>query len=451
MQKISIYDAAQIIGANNQNSDYFHGVSVDSRLHQQKNLFFALEGAQVDGHFFLKDIATKGAAGAVVKNSYKGPDFGLNLLFVEDPLDALQVLARKILSRSKSRVVAITGSVGKTTTKDFITTLLQEKFNVSASPGNSNSQVGLPLTILNHTTGEEDILVLEMGMTQPGQIKKLISIAPPECAVLTSVALVHACNFQSLEEIAQAKAEVLEHPHTKLGIIHQDIVNIETICTHGYCSKITFSKNNPAADYTLDESNLDRLTIQFQNQKFSLGSFPIYGQHNKVNFLSAVACARYFGMSWEEIATGMSKLTLPTLRGQRVDKKGICFINDSYNASPVSVKAALENLPQPYQGGRKIAVLADMLELGKFSEPMHREIGECALKFVDLLFCYGTESRFILDCWQKSKRPAQWFSSREELLEVLPLELKAGDVVLIKGSRGTQIWKLLDELETLIQ
>lgn len=450
MHKLNLQEVARLIGARCSKNALCCGVSVDSRLHQSDNLFFALSGAKTDGHQYLEEVALKGAAGAVVKNDYPGPDYGLTLIYVEDPLVALQNLAKNILQRSKARVIGVTGSLGKTTTKDFLTTILKEKYVVASSPGNSNSQIGLPLAILNHTDGYEDIVVLEMGMTHPGQIRKLIEIVPPECVIITSVALVHACNFNSLDEIVFAKAEILEHPNTKVAIVNRDIINYSKIEKVGTCRKISFAFNNPLADYSVHSQEIENLSVKFKDEIFHLGTFPVRGKHHQTNFMSVVACARYFDMDWDEITAGMGKLVLPALRGREVVKDGILFINDSYNAAELSVKAALENLPAPTQpGGRKIAVLADMLELGQFSEKAHNEIGNHALNFVDLMFCYGTECRHILDCWQKANRPVQWFLQREELIPALRAHMKTGDVVLIKGSRGTQILKLLDELEIL--
>lgn len=451
MHKLQLKDAARFMSATSSKDSLFCGVSVDSRLHQKQNLFFALEGAKTDGHHYLQEVALKGAVGAVVKSNYTGSDYGLNLLYVEDPLKALQDLARHIIKKNQPRIVAVTGSVGKTTTKDFITTLLREKFKVASSPGNSNSQIGIPLTILNHTSGNEEILVLEMGMTHPGNIQQLLSIAPPECALITTVALVHACNFDSLESIAKTKAEILEHPETKVGIIHRDIVNYEEISKIGSCQKMTFSLDHSLADYLMDGTDAESFNIIKDNQIIKLGKFPIPGKHNRMNFIAAASCARYFGVSWEEIVLGMNKIALPPLRWQTIEKDGIYFINDSYNASPIAVKAALENIPSPNPGGKKIAIFSDMLELGKFSESSHREIGHYALNYVDELYCYGNECRYIAEVWQKANRHVLWFPERQDLIFFLKKHLKRGDVVLIKGSRSTQISKLVDELETSIQ
>ncbi|WP_195155572.1 UDP-N-acetylmuramoyl-tripeptide--D-alanyl-D-alanine ligase [Candidatus Protochlamydia phocaeensis] len=423
------------------------GFSTDSRTLKPGEVFIALSGERVDGHAFLADVKQKGCLAAVVSKSYAGPDFGLALLRVEDPLHALQEMAKSALSRSSSRLVAVTGSIGKTTTKEFIKTLLETRYRVAASPGNSNSQVGIPLSILNHTTGEEEILVLEMGMTTPGNLARLVQIAPPEVAVLTRVALVHACNFESLEDIAWAKAEIFSHSHTRLGVIHRDIANYEAIARLGNSHKLSFSTNDPRADYQLDSQDGHKLYAHVENQTIDLGSLlQVPGKHNAHNLLAAIAVARHFNVSWEEIKHAIPFLKLPEKRLQFVDFQGILFLNDSYNASELSVKAALETLPQPKEGGSKVAVLGSMMELGKFSADCHRRVGEFALDHVEQIYCLGEECHPILDVWKKAGKPVELFLDRASLVACLKQALKPADVVLLKGSRSKELWKVLEEL-----
>lgn len=226
-----------ILGLPKTGEAIVRGVAVDSRQIKPGDLFFALPGAKADGHTFLEEAAKKGAAGAVVHHSYNGADFGLPLIKSDDVLQTLQELARKKVESARPRIVGITGSLGKTTTKEFVTTLLKAKYRVAASPGNSNSQIGLPLAILNHSGEGDEILVLEMGMTHPGEIHKLVSIAPPEVAVVTKVALVHACNFESIEEIAHAKGEIFSHPLTKMGIYNKESDFGGMLSGSGKCAK----------------------------------------------------------------------------------------------------------------------------------------------------------------------------------------------------------------------
>lgn len=421
------------------------GVAVDSRLIKQGDLFFALPGEQTDGHHFLKEAASAGAVAAVVKNSYQGSSFGMPLIYTEDVLKALQQLASAFISKSRSRIVAVTGSLGKTTTKDFIGALLSSKFSVSASPGNSNSQIGLPLAILNHASLEEEILVLEMGMTLPGHISQLIDIAPPVVAIVTTVALVHACNFNSIADIARAKSEIFSHSRTELGIYHKESDYEAVLSRSGNCRKISFSTTSSEADLFL-ETGLEQYRVKEFDKTGMVAPLELPGTHNRHNFLAAIAIARYFGMTWEEIRHAQINLKLPERRLQQIEKFGAIFINDSYNASEMSVKAALSTLPEVKIGAKRIAVLGEMVELGKFSEQCHYSVGEYALNYVDRMICFGEGCLPILKCWQKAGRPIIWSPDRAGAVAALRQCLQSGDVVLLKGSRAKGVWKVLDEL-----
>lgn len=416
-----------MVGAESNSGRFVSGTAVDSRHVKAGDLFFALPGAKVDGHAYLSDAATRGAVGAVVHAAYEGSDHGMDLIRVPDALEALQTLARKKLQEMKLRIIAVTGSIGKTTTKDFITTLLSGKYRVAASPGNSNSQIGLPLTILNRVRGDEEIAVFEMGMTAPGQIGKLVSIAPPEVAVVTKVALVHACNFESIEGIAAAKAEIFSHPATRLGIYHQESDYGFALSRTGGCNKLSFSTLDTSVESLLPQLHLP-------------------GKHNRHNFLAAVAVARYFGLDWDEIRNRQDLLALPERRLQFIERDGVTFINDAYNASELSMKAALETMPQPHSGGRRIAVLGGMVELGKFSADCHKAVGLHALGYVDLLFCFGEESKLMEEVWRLAGRQAIWREERSQIVSLLREILKPGDVVLLKGSRSKEVNKVLEEL-----
>jgi UDP-N-acetylmuramoyl-tripeptide--D-alanyl-D-alanine ligase len=421
------------------------GFCTDTRILKSSELFIALKGERIDGHDCLKDASKKGACAAIVSKNYQGPTFDLILLRVDDPLQALQELARFALKSRPVRIVAITGSLGKTTTKEFLKVLLSKKYRVAASPGNSNSQVGLPLALLNHTDGSEEILVLEMGMTHPGNISGLISIVHPELAIITAAALVHACNFDSIDAIARAKAEILSHPETGHAIIHRDIANYNEIAEIGNSRKISFSMSHPQADYQM-ELKKDVLFLTEYGEVTCLGKLSIPGKHNAHNLLAAIAGARYFNVSLEEIKSALPELNLPERRLQQVIHKGIVFINDSYNAAELSVKAALESLPLPENKGRRIAVLGSMMELGKFSNECHTKVAEHALNLVDSILCLGEECRPIFDLWHKKGRPVAIFLDRAALINHLRDVVKVDDVVLLKGSRSKELWKVIEEL-----
>lgn len=446
MKQTSLQDIAKIIGTNTASPKAASGAAVDSRLLKPGDLFFALPGEHVDGHSFLEAAASAGASGAVVNRHYRGPDYGLPLLYVPDPLHSLQELAKTVLKASAASIVAVTGSLGKTTVKGFITSLLRHHFKVAASPGNSNSQIGLPLSILNHTSVRDEIIVLEMGMTLPGHISKLIAIAPPEVAVMTTVALVHAENFNSLTDIAKSKAEIFTSPSTKLGIYHHDS-NLGGIFTQtGSCHKRSFSIDTSEADLFLDivEGDMHIKEAGHDHAQFPLLSIP--GAHNRHNFLAAVAVARYFGMTWEEIREAQAALELPERRLQFVEKHGALFVNDAYNASELSMIAAFKSLPNPKPGSKRIAFLGGIVELGKFSEGCHRSVGKYALDHVDTMLCFGTDCLPIVEEWQSAGRHVIWAAERLELVAALKEQLQPGDVVLLKGSRAKGVWKVLEEL-----
>lgn len=444
MIKMSLNKIASLMDCNSTEQIVIEGVAVDSRNVQPKNLFFALEGENTDGHNFIKQAVDKGAAAAVVRHDYSGLDHGLPLIRVNSGLESLQKLTQNFLKEKKLPIVAITGSVGKTTTKDFTAQLLKQHYSVAFTQGNSNSQIGLPLTVLNQLKEDDDCLVLEMGMTHPGQIAGLTAIAPPKIALITSVALVHACNFSSLEEIAEAKGEIFSHSKTEWGIFPEDLPFAEKIKHIGTCRKQTFSVASKGADFFMEELPDCHLRIHALKEIADLANFLIPGKHNRHNLLAAVSVAKLMGLSWEEIREAVGKMKLPEKRLQFEEHRGIVFINDTYNASVLSVKAALESMPES-PAGKKIAVLGDMLELGKFSRKCHEEIGIAAVQSVDLLFCLGTESLATVEAWKQFKEGAYWFSERGKLVDALKNISRPGDVVLVKGSRGMQMGKVIED------
>lgn len=421
------------------------GVCVDTRLLEKGNLFFALPGAQVDGHSYLEEAAKKGASGAVVKEDYRGPTFGIPLIRVKGVLEALQTLAKHVKKTSQAQVVAVTGSIGKTTTKEFITTLLEEKFKVAYSPGNSNSQIGLPLAVLNHTTGEEDVWVIEMGMTHPGQLAQLIQIVPPDVALITMTTLVHACNFAGLNEIGLAKGEIFSHPKTRIGLLDYKIVNREALEKIGACRKATFAIDAEEATYSLRVLG-EQMLLKSPQGEFEMPLLPLQGAHNRHNFLAAAAVALEMGLNEEQICAALSKLQLPERRLQHVEKNGALFVNDAYNACVPSIKGALESLPAPKGDGRKIAVLSEMAELGGFAEACHKEVGEHALQYVDLMLCFGPHCKTIKDIWETAGRSVEWFMTRDEVVQAVKRHVKPGDVVLLKGARSRKMDKILEEI-----
>ncbi|CCB85837.1 UDP-N-acetylmuramoyl-tripeptide--D-alanyl-D-alanine ligase [Parachlamydia acanthamoebae] len=423
-------------------------VVVDSRLLQKNDLFIALPGEKTDGHHFLNEVEKKGAAAAIVSNDFlrqNKTNFHMPILGVDDVLEALQKLAQEYLKQRQVKIVAITGSVGKTTTKHLLFQLLQKHFSVAFSPGNQNSQIGLPLSILNHYHGHEDVLILEMGMTAQGHIQKLIEIAPPDIAIVTALELVHVAGVHSLENIAHAKREILTHPKTMLGLIPSEIPFYALLHETGTCRKQSFSTLSIQADYCLHEQDQHLQIRDSQGLSPLLPRLPFLGKHNQHNFLAAISACRALGMTWSDIQQVIPTLTLPERRLEQVIKKGILFINDSYNAALTSVKAALDALPPPLQfSGKRIGVIGEMVELGTFSEACHREVGILSLAKLDLMICYGDGCLPIEEVWKKHNKPVHLTLTFEQVIAELKQHVLPGDVVLLKGSNKKQLWKVLE-------
>jgi UDP-N-acetylmuramoyl-tripeptide--D-alanyl-D-alanine ligase len=430
MKIASLKKLGEYLGQEILFSDPILRFSIDSRKILNGDIYCALPGKQVNGEDFLEDVFKKGAIAAIVSKGYRGPVFG-KTIYVENVVETLQDLARKVFQENRPKhVIAITGSLGKTTAKEFISTLLEGSFRVFKTPGNSNSQVCLPLAILNGFEGQE-AAVLEMGMTHSGQIEKLVSICPPDIALITKIALVHAENFSSLEGIEQAKGEIFLHPHTKLGIYPFESKNLNNC---GACEKKTFGLDDSEADFSL-----------FSIQKYPIGDLIFKEPHILHNLLAALSIAFTLKIDIEIIQRQLKKLALPEMRMQKLKKNGVFFINDSYNAAPDSIIAALKALPVPEAGKKRIAVIGEMAELGSFSEDCHRVVGLEALDLVDHLICYGKNCAPMADVWENADKPCAYLNDHEKVAAYLKELAAPGDVVLLKGSNSTKMWTIMDK------
>ena len=399
----------------------------------------------MDGHSFLADVALLGAAGAVVDRSYTGESFGLSLLKVDNVTLALQKLAKQELEERSTPLVAVTGSVGKTTTKEFLATLLEGKFRLTKTPGNSNSQVTMPMTILN-APGESDLFVIEMGMTGPGEIAKLVEIASPTLSLITRVGPAHVGYFAEGEAgVAKAKAEIFSHPKTRFGLYNAANQEFHAQLSTGACEKFTFAYDalcTHPADFLLRRVG-DQFLISGDGET-ALFSLPFHASHLCEDFIASASAARLMGVSWEEIIQRAKHLSPFQGRFEKVERNGTIFINDAYNANPVSMRAAFTNLPSPENNGRRIAVLGTMVELGAQSEKYHLAIGQEAAQLFDHLLCFGVECLPMVEIFRKVGRPVEHFSSVEEMRARLFDLARQGDVVLIKGSNSTKLWQILD-------
>lgn len=415
MKKKLVREIAEFFGSLSNREKVVTHVAFDSRQVKKGTLFFALTGEKVDGHQFLEEVAKKGAIAAVVSNEYLGSSFGMELIPVSDVRKALQSLAGEVFKDKNSLVIGITGTVGKTTAKEFIAGVLSEKFRVAKNPGSMNSQVGLPLTILNWD-GDDEILVLEMGMSEKGEISRLIEIAPPELCVLTKISLAHSAFFSDLEGIAEAKCELFKSKKIKHAFLNQDTAEFKAV-QEIQAPKTWFEKY--------------------------IGKAPFSESQLLENLGAAVSVARYLGMSDEEILKGIQKLKPFKHRGEKIEKKGVLFIDDSYNASPIAAKAAFKSMPE---GKKRVALFGAMKELGAFEKESHREVAECAFPIIDELLCVGKECQPMVDLFTQKGKKAKLFASKEEATKHLKKVMEPGDVVLLKGSNSFKLWTVLEEI-----
>lgn len=403
------------------------GYQIDSRLIKKGDLFFAIRGAKFDGHDFLCDIAKQGAIGAVVNKSYKGPNFGLELLLVDSVDDSLRLLAKHSLSLTDQKVIGITGSCGKTTTKDFLASILSVKYRVEQTRGSENSKLSLPLTVLNRKI-DIDILILEMGMGEPGDIARLVDIAPPDIAVLTNVSLAHAAFFPGgLEQIAKSKAEIFSHEKTKIGFC----------CWQAFQYLHSLKFKCPIKTFAINHVEADFCKIPF--------STPFVEAHILHNLMASFVVAKQLQVEDEIFEKQMQFLKLPNMRYERIEKKGLHFINDAYNANPGSMKAALQSFHCNKISGKKIAVLGSMKELGDFCYSSHKELGLIASNFVDILLTLGEETKPMIEEFKKHKSAGFYFSDKQLLLKKLQQLTEPGDEILLKGSRAMKLETILEE------
>lgn len=411
----SISKIAEFLGSLANRDGIVTHAAFDSREVKEGTLFFALVGEKVDGHQFLQEVAEKGGVAAVVSKEYSGPNFGMELIPVSDVRKALQDLAREVFKGRNPLVIGVTGTVGKTTAKEFIAGVLSEKFQVAKNPGSMNSQVGLPLTILNWK-GNDEIFVLEMGMSEKGELSRLVEITPPELCVLTKISLAHSAFFNDLEGIAEAKCELFKSEKIKHAFLNQDTAEFKAV-QKIQAPKTWFGECTMKAPFS-EPQLLENLG-------------------------AAVSIARYLGMTREQILEGIQKLKPFKHRMEKIEKKGVLFIDDSYNASPLAAKAALKSMPE---GKKRLALFGAMKELGAFEKESHIEVAECAFPIIDELLCVGKECQPMVDLFKKQGKSAKLFGSKEEATKHLKEIMEVGDVVLIKGSNSFKLWTVLEEI-----
>lgn len=428
------------------------GVSTDSRQVMPGDLFFALKGQNQDGHRFLAAAWAAGAAGAVVSELPTGdvPPWRL-LVHVPDTVVALGRLAAYFRLRFSPVVVGITGSVGKTTTKDFTAAVLGQAGPVLANYGNLNTEIGLPLTVFR-LRPEHAFAVFEMGMRGPGQISALCSIARPQVGVITNIGTTHLELLGSIEAIANAKKElILALPPFGQAVLWADDPWLWRFGHETARRVVWFGLGDGRAAATGGVYTRGTVTMHPDGTDFVLAyrdfAVPVHlavpGRHMVLDALAAAAVGFALGLDPETIRAGVEKAAVSGMRSEILRAGSFVIINDAYNASPVSMRAALELLGLIGHGRRKVAVLGDMLELGEASPEAHREVGRLAYRMgVDVLVAVGPRSRdMVLASHEEGMDPRRVFEFSDATAAAgeVPSLLEPGDAILVKASRGTHL------------
>ncbi|NRT70745.1 UDP-N-acetylmuramoyl-tripeptide--D-alanyl-D-alanine ligase [Clostridium beijerinckii] len=428
----------EIIVKNNEG--IFNKISTDTRKIQENNLFIALKGENFNGNDYTIQAIEKGASIIIIDDvKFKIEDLKNRgtIIKVKDTKEALGDLARFYRKKIGVKVVGITGSTGKTSTKDLVAAFLSGKYKVFKTQGNFNNEIGLPLMIFE-LSKDYDIAVLEMGMSNFGEINKLASIALPDVGAITNIGVAHIEYLKTRENILKEKMSITDFFENKNSLI----VNCENdmLKTIVECDKFNLERVGYDSSYNLyaksikltsENTSFDVVTDDNKNYRFTLN---MVGEHNVLNALIGIQIARNFGLTFEEMEKGLGNFNATSMRLEVINKDKFTIINDSYNANPDSMKAALEVLKN-YSGSRKIAVLGTMGELGDYAEEAHIQVGEFAKDKADILLTTGEFKEYYKKGFGER---TMVFESKQELMQRLTDMIKVNDTILIKASRSAK-------------
>ncbi len=435
----------------------FTNVSIDTRSLQSGDIFFAIRGPNQDGHRFIADALFKGALGAVAERGYEYPGaFPAVLVKVDDTHKALKDLAASVRRRWPGTLVAVTGSMGKTTTRDFAAQVLQSAFSVYQTPGNYNNLFGLPLALLGLRL-QHDFGIFEMGMSAPGEIAEMCRIASPSIGILTNVAPVHLEFFNNVEDIARAKEELVQALPSDGMLIHNaDDGLVQDMARRFTGHKVSFGFSEladiGAGNVEIEGPDATRFDLRIGKSVCSAG-VPFAGAHYVMNALPAVALGSQYGIPTERLVENLRRLRQASMRGRILRfAEGFAVIDDSYNSNPQALQKMIEVLSAIPSVARRILVAGEMLELGKESEGMHFQCGiYAARRGLDMVIGIRGAAREIVRAAVQSgigEANALFFDTAEEAADFVVNAVRRGDLVLVKGSRGVRTEKVVQSLRS---
>lgn len=424
------------------------GVSTDTRTIENGCLYVAVKGERFDGNDFIADAAEKGAA-AVISDRADGADgYNVPIILVEDSRTAQLRLARYHRDKFGVKLCGVTGSVGKTSTKDMIYAVLTAGYTTLKTEGNFNNDIGLPKTLfrLDESYGAA---VIEMGMSDLGEISVLSEAAAPDCAVITNIGYCHIENLKTRENILKAKLEILDGAKDGAPlIVYGDDEYLRAVeIADRRVIRYGFGDNcDVRAEDIKHRENGESFTLVAGNERYS-AELPISGEHHILNALAAFCVGREFGMSAEQIVPSFMNYAASGMR-QRTEQHGdVTFILDCYNASPTSMKTSLSVLKNTAAQGRKIAVLGDMLELGAMSEELHAMVADYVTDSADVCFLYGSEMAACAKKLSEQGFEVYHSTDKENIAAQLKAYIRSGDVLLFKGSRGMRMEEIAEKIK----
>ncbi len=428
-----------------QSTTQIRGVCIDSRLYSKSSIYFAIQGERVDGHTFIDSLDDKGCPLCILSDVTYAPKNAAYIL-VDDVISTLQLLAREYRLTLECDVIGITGSNGKTSVKDMLFAVLGTSFNVYCTKGNQNNEIGVPLTILA-LPQDVQVAIVEMGLEKEGDLIFLQDIVRHNIAILTNVGRAHLTHFHDIEHLAKSKLEITHGlQNGDVFYVHEDPLILSQLDEHPAYDIVTFGEKDSNAIFLKQVTQLENgIYIQLQNSDTTF-FIPILGIHQAINALSVIAIAKKMGLNEEQIQDGFNNLKNTSMRNEMVRMSDMVILNDAYKSNPESAKAALDTFAC-FEAPYKIAVLADMLDLGEDEILLHKHLGEYVQGIkVDELLCVGDLGKYIIEGYEGSAIKIH-FENIEDISKYLSEYMHKDCMVLLKGSRGMQLEKIIQYVE----
>ena len=443
MKVYEIVEATRGILVSGNKDDEINFFSQDSRQMTNGGMYIPLKGERFDGHNFIESAFQTGAQAIISEKDVNYED--KIVIKVKDTHQALKDMASYLRNHRPVKVVGVTGSVGKTSTRDMVYSVVKQKYKTLKTEGNYNNEIGLPLTILRYH--DEEVLVLEMGMNHLQEMSRLSMIARPDIACITNVGTAHIGELGSRENILKAKLEIING--MKEGstlIINQDNDMLQTV-ELPHLNVVRVGKDKEAsiqASHIVLEETKSSFEVEYQGKK-EIIEVPVQGEHNISNALIAIAVGIELNISLEDIKKGIQEFKLTKNRMDILEKNHKTVMDGTYNASVDSMKSSIDVLANYKK--RKVAILADMLELGDYSQQLHEEVGSyVASKGIDILVCVGKEAKYTYQKARESMKDVYYFESNQEVIARLDELLKEDDVILVKGSHSMNLKEVVEKI-----